>query len=325
MKNTEAIILIENTYNLINQTKKISDKNELLEFVGKEGNPNFNKLVEFYSDFYSISFSYLYRYAEDKEQSEFSSKFQEICKWIISHEEIFKNSENYDYIPDALLDKIENIEKNHISNLINNKEVENFYSEIEHHIFRLELEEIIKNGKYYLSKSKSSFLNEHDNYFNFFLSQTIKTKDINNIEISENTYADINVIFGMMPASMLEKINKKFVEFVRSKADSTNGLSNINPYTPLKDQKLAEETENILALIYDSYFNDIKEIDSELKKRDITQDKQIKQIKNFEISDENTNGNKKTNENMQIIKYKENLIIKMIKKIKFLLNNKIKN
>ncbi len=63
-------------------------------------------------------------------------------------------------------------------------------------------------------------------------------KDINDIRISDDTYADINVIFEMMPNSMLNKINNRFVEFIKTKAHETYGISSINPYIPIREQKL---------------------------------------------------------------------------------------
>ncbi len=103
-------------------------------------------------------------------------------------------------------------------------------------------------------------------------------KDINTIRIADDTYADINVIFQMMPNSMLEKINKKFVDFIKNQASETRGISNINPYIPIREQKLSKETETILALLYSSYFvekenkniiifNNEKDVKSEMKEQ----------------------------------------------------------
>lgn len=103
-------------------------------------------------------------------------------------------------------------------------------------------------------------------------------KDINTIRIADDTYADINVIFQMMPNNMLEKINKKFVDFIKNQASETRGISNINPYIPIREQKLSKETETILALLYYSYFeekenkniiifNNEKDVKSEMKEQ----------------------------------------------------------
>ncbi len=142
MKNTEAIFLIDNIYNLIKETEKINERSKLIDFIGIDGNMNFNRLIDFYSNFYSVSFSYLYSYINDKEQNIISLKLQEICKWIISNKYIFENSKYYHYIPKELINKISNIEKQQNSN----SEVTKLIDELEYKKFKNEIEKITKRN-----------------------------------------------------------------------------------------------------------------------------------------------------------------------------------
>ena len=121
-------------------------------------------------------------------------------------------------------------------------------------------------------------------------------KEINNLIIPDDTYADICVIFDMMPESLLEKINKKFIEFVKKKAIETKGISDINPYIPIREQKLSKETETFLSLIYSSYFKDNEEIDKDTNEK----------INNI------TNDNKEIINNNKLIDVKRTSIIEII-------------
>ena len=140
--------------------------------------------------------------------------------------------------------------------------------------------------------------------------------EINKSNISEDTYADINVILNMMPNSMLEKINKKFIEFVKNKESNSTGLSNINPYLPLKDQKLSKETEAILALIYDAYFNN-EEIKTDLF--DNNYNKTPIDNKSDSITSKEDQNN---NLSLSLVEKKDGFIIKIFNIIRNVFNRK---
>ena len=74
-------------------------------------------------------------------------------------------------------------------------------------------------------------------------------------KIGEKTYSDLVIIFKMMSPSMLQRINPKFIKTVLSKA-SPECKSDINPYIPLRNQKLSKQTEAFLAMMYKDYFCD---------------------------------------------------------------------
>ncbi len=60
---------------------------------------------------------------------------------------------------------------------------------------------------------------------------------------------DISIIIQMMPISMREKINDKFIEFIENNK-SSDYVSTINKTIPLRNQQLSQKTQEWLALIY---------------------------------------------------------------------------
>ena len=52
------------------------------------------------------------------------------------------------------------------------------------------------------------------------------------------------------------KINKNFIKYIKEKAKSTNGISSINPYIPIREQELSTEVETVLGMISNVYLKD---------------------------------------------------------------------
>ncbi len=71
-------------------------------------------------------------------------------------------------------------------------------------------------------------------------------------QISKKVFSDINIIFKMMPKQMINKINPQFIKFIKENTDE-GYKSDIKPYIPLRSQKICQETQAILALIYKKY------------------------------------------------------------------------
>ena len=81
----------------------------------------------------------------------------------------------------------------------------------------------------------------------------MKLEKIENINITDETYLDLSRIFDMMSPSMIRKINPNFVDFIKKKASKVKRFSTINPYIPIREQKLSKEVEIILGMIYVEY------------------------------------------------------------------------
>ena len=185
MEDTKVIEIIENTYNLIQKIYSFKTKSEFTTFFEKEKDNIFNKIHEFYYEFYPASSLYLYRYSQDKTQSDISLKFQYICKWIISKSELFESIDS-SYIPNAIIDNINEKEKFHIFKLMNNKNQSDFYAELEHLHFREEMEEIIKNKKESnISNSEKNYLKSHNDYYKSFFSNSMNLFEKNYFNMPE--------------------------------------------------------------------------------------------------------------------------------------------
>ena len=170
MRNTEEII--EKAYNLIKE-------NQI-----ENADPKI--LIDFYYDFYNSSAKYLYKDFEDERQVELSIKHQEICKWIVKNREYFQKLENYDHIPDIIIDEIGNKEARHISSLMFKGEFKDYKAEVEHHEFREEIEKLIRDGnKEELSSAERRYLNGHEEYYKNFYSHSINMFEKNFFNLSE--------------------------------------------------------------------------------------------------------------------------------------------
>ena len=127
--------------------------------------------------------------------------------------------------------------------------------------------------------------------------------------ISKQTFSDLSVIFKMMPNEIIKAINPKFIEFIKDNCDK-NCKSNIKPYIPLKEQDISKETQDILALIYESYFSTEEEKRQLLKERN-------EQI-NLKYNTDNLFKNKeyKNEKHELIVVKKQSFFEKIINKIK---------
>lgn len=68
----------------------------------------------------------------------------------------------------------------------------------------------------------------------------------------KQAFTDLSVIIKMMPKNMREKINTNFINLIEQYKD-TDYTSTVNPNIPIRNQKLSETTEALLALIYRDY------------------------------------------------------------------------
>lgn len=71
-------------------------------------------------------------------------------------------------------------------------------------------------------------------------------------KMSKQVFSDLIVIFKMMPSDMINKINPSFIKFVEDNYDEKY-KSDIKPYIPIMEQKISEETQTMLGLIYQEY------------------------------------------------------------------------
>lgn len=140
---------------------------------------------------------------------------------------------------------------------------------------------------------------------------------------NECLYKDVYIIIEMMDDKMKNKINNNFIEFLKENQD-VNFCGTINKEIPLKEQHLRKEIKLMLSQMYIDYFcnqEEKKEILAVEKNnienfynRDIFEREQTQEnISREKI--ENTN----VNNNLNMIKYKENIftkILKLIKKLK---------
>lgn len=127
-------------------------------------------------------------------------------------------------------------------------------------------------------------------------------------------YKDTYIIINMMGNDLKNRINPKFIEFLKENQDNEYE-SCINEKLPLKKQELREEIKLMLSIIYINYLCESSERENILKEED----------NNIKKYNENIYGNifkkKKENRyedsNMQLVVVKEkNIIQKMINKIK---------
>lgn len=145
---------------------------------------------------------------------------------------------------------------------------------------------------------------------------------MNNVD--SKVYTDISIIISMMPNKMREKISKSFINFIENNKD-TNYNSNINPKTPLNKQNIKKETKEMLGIIYRDYLCDEK------KRMELLQQEQVELLKYEDKQRELynpdnifKNKNHTSNEEKEEIKEvlltikKDNLIKRIINKIKFL-------
>lgn len=119
---------------------------------------------------------------------------------------------------------------------------------------------------------------------------------------------EVDEVLKYTDSNLVEKIPNKFINFIHENMDNSH-IININPNVNLNKQILLPETENILTLIYLSYWATKEE------KKEYYNNQKVN-IKSYDeiFKNENVN-NTITNKELTIIK-KENIITKFINWIK---------
>lgn len=135
---------------------------------------------------------------------------------------------------------------------------------------------------------------------------------------NECLYKDVYTIIEMMDNEMRSKINKRFINFLLENQD-LNFKGTINNKIPLKEQNLRKEIKLMLSQIYIDYF-----CEEEKRKKILNIEK--KNIENFysrnifekpyakKVNRETSM--KEINNNLNIVKYKENIFTKIINRIR---------
>lgn len=142
----------------------------------------------------------------------------------------------------------------------------------------------------------------------------IKTTD-------RQAFSDVSIIIKMMPNYMRKRIKPDFIKFIEENKD-TDYISNINENIPLENQTLNENTKTLLALIYREYLCSESTREELLKKEKIKiEEKENEKREKYEIKFEKEKEKQEAKEEVTLISYKKESIIKKIfKKIKEVLN-----
>lgn len=102
----------------------------------------------------------------------------------------------------------------------------------------------------------------------------------------KKAYSEVYEILKMVDKEYFDKIPKKFVEFLEREKDN-NYISNINENIPLEEQKLLNDTINILAMIKLDCWCSSEEEKSELLKLLNENEKKHKENINEKYNSEN--------------------------------------
>ena len=141
---------------------------------------------------------------------------------------------------------------------------------------------------------------------------------------NECLYKDAYTIIEMMNPELRSKINKKFIDFLKENQD-IEFEGTVNKNIPLKNQELREEVKLMLSILYINYFCTQEKKKEILKSEEKNINKYYDLFKNkkdddMELQEFKEQEDKKHQNNMQLIKYKENFFTKIIKKIKNYIN-----
>ena len=119
---------------------------------------------------------------------------------------------------------------------------------------------------------------------------------------------EVDEVLKYTDSNLLEKIPNNFINFIHENMDNSY-IININPNVKLNEQILLPETENILTLIYLSYWATNEE------KEEYYNNQKVK-VKSYDEIFKNKNVNNTIpNKELTIIK-KENIVTKFINWIK---------
>lgn len=145
-----------------------------------------------------------------------------------------------------------------------------------------------------------------------------KRRNLKLIYTNECLYKDILIIIEMMDNEMRNKISNSFIEFLIENQD-VNFEGTINRSIPIREQQLREEVKLMLSQIYIDYFcSQEKRLEIlKLEKRNIENfysKKMFLKKKQQEIVKQDNIEN--VDNKLNIIHYRENIFIKILKKVK---------
>ena len=120
----------------------------------------------------------------------------------------------------------------------------------------------------------------------------------------KKAYSEVYEILKLVDKEYFDKIPKKFVEFLKREKDN-NYIPNINENIPLEEQKLLNDTINILAMIKLDYWCSSEEEKSELLKLLNENEKKHKEKINEKYNLENIFGRTTNREIKDLVEVKE--------------------
>lgn len=120
----------------------------------------------------------------------------------------------------------------------------------------------------------------------------------------KRAYSEVYEILKLVDKEYFDKIPKKFVEFLKREKDN-NYIPNINENIPLEEQKLLNDTINILAMIKLDYWCSSEEEKSELLKLLNENEKKHKEKINEKYNPENIFGRNTNREIKDLVEVKE--------------------
>lgn len=120
----------------------------------------------------------------------------------------------------------------------------------------------------------------------------------------KRAYSEVYEILKLVDKEYFDKIPKKFVEFLKREKDN-NYIPNINENIPLEEQKLLNDTINILAMIKLDYWCSSEEEKSELLKLLNENEKKHKEKINEKYNLENIFGRTTNREIKDLVEVKE--------------------
>ena len=202
----ESSILLKQTYDLIEIIENAENEQKKEELFDQ----NFEQFIEFYFDIDSQISQYQYKNLKDERQCEKSDKFFSIVKWIIQNDKLFLKNENFGHIPNEIIRKYGNKEKNHAFSIMNNGNIDRINSERDHFSKRDEIEELLKNKKD-LSNAQKEYLNGHLIYYQYYFGHALPYLDTHFTEVPEEEI--LKIIKEIEESHMLDDIitseNKK--------------------------------------------------------------------------------------------------------------------
>lgn len=127
-------------------------------------------------------------------------------------------------------------------------------------------------------------------------------------------YSEINEILSLMDNEFIDKLPKRFIEFIKKERD-INYEPNINPNVPLEEQQLLEDTINILAMLKLDYW-----CETEAEKQELLQILSENEEKyQQELRDKYNPDNLFKKKNIEIDTKKESIALTVYKEKNFIL------